>query len=226
MPLDRKEFIKGLGSGLILSLANATPLEAREIQKLTPINVIIPRDYQPPSGEASKVYSKKLVAATVGFLEDHYPNKVPVWNKPFATVDFEKRLTSIVYWLIVGVNKHKNIYPVDPVWAIAQMMKESYFYEFAVSTALAVGICQFIQPTALSYDMLCAGISPNHRQSPYRRTDLAGKAAEYYRIRDERRRYRRQNKPSKRFSLQEALQIIESGIPASTAMRQRVSCAI
>ena len=211
MSLDRKDFIKGLGSGLILALANASPAEAREMQDLTPINVIIPRNYQFPSGAASKDYSKRLVNATVGFLKDHYPNKVPVWNKPFTEVDFDKRLTNIVYWLMVGVNRHKNIYPVDPVWAIAQMMKESYFYEFAVSTALAVGICQFIQPTALSYDMLCAGISPNHKRPPYVRTELANKAAEYYQIRNDRRRYRRQNKPKKRFSLTEALEIIQSG---------------
>jgi hypothetical protein len=38
---------------------------------------------------------------------------------------------------------------------MAQMMEESFYYEFAVSWAFAVGICQFMSATAQSVGMIC-----------------------------------------------------------------------
>lgn len=214
--MDRKSFIATLGSGTLLTLAGYTAANAGEIPALTPINVIIPRDYQPPVGNNSEAYQKKLVRATLDVLETHYSDHpVPVWEKPFATIDFEKRLTNIVYWLMVGIRQQMKVYPLDPAWLIAQMMKESFFYEFAVSRALAVGICQFIQPTAISYDMLCAGSKEAHAQAPHLLPELAGSADLYYQIRTERRRYRRGQKPGKMFDLEEALQTIAFGSGSS-----------
>ncbi|MFQ5585014.1 MAG: transglycosylase SLT domain-containing protein, partial [Calditrichia bacterium] len=169
-------------------------------------------DYAPPIGPENKEYQFKLARATLDFLEKNFSaTPIPVWNKRFSEVDLEKRITNIVYWVIEGVRLHRKLYPLDPVWIIAQIMKESYFYEFAVSKALAVGICQFVQPTAQSYKMLCAGTKPEHAQAPFKLPEFAAKAQEYYRLRQERSRYRRKQKPPQSWSLEEALRIIQSG---------------
>ena len=175
----------------------------------TPINIIIPRNYSPAVDYESNRYQYQLTRATLDFLQDNFSNQtMPIWGKRFNQVDFEKRITNIVYWVVRAVNEHRSIYPVDPVWVMAQVMKESYFYEYAVSSSLAVGICQFIQPTAKEYGMLCAGAKNAHKKSPYKSTKYAGKADEYYRLRRERNRFRRSQRPSKRYSLEDALEVI------------------
>jgi hypothetical protein len=97
------------------------------------------------------------------------------------------------------------------VWILAQIMKESYFNEFAVSRSLAVGVCQFILQTAKAHDMLCGGERQEHFSYPHQMPEFAGKAHEYYKIRNAKRNHRRNNRPARQFILEEALQIIYSG---------------
>lgn len=213
---ERRYFLKGMSGVLALSLADIRLLAANELQpqdgNLPPINMIIPKSYIPPSSATHKEFRNKLKKAILDFLEANYTgSNLPVWRRRFETIDLEKRVDNIIYWLLQAVQMHKSEYPVDPVWIMAQMMKESYFYEFAISNALAVGICQFVQRTAESYDMLCAGRRPEHHQAPYRKANLAGKLAESDEWRQKRREYRRNNRPAKRFGQTELMEIIERG---------------
>lgn len=214
MKVDRRKFIKYAGGAALMSLTDAHQLMAAGSFPLTdgdtPINVIIPKNFSPRIDYESKQYQYQLTRATLDFLQDNFSNqKMPIWRKRFGEVDFEKRITNIVYWVVRAVKEHQNIYPIDPVWVIGQIMKESYFYEYAVSSSLAMGICQFIQPTAEEYKMLCAGSRDAHHRSPFKLTKYADMANEYYRLRRERNRYRRSNRPKKRYTLEEALEIID-----------------
>ena len=213
MQQDRRKFISTLSGSAILAAAGL--LHAQEPDRFeieVPINVIIPKAYKPPVEREATLYQRRLVRATLEVLETHYSETpVPVWDKPFGQIDFEKRLNNIAYWLMVAIKKHMNIYPVEPAWIFAQIMKESFFYEFAVSSALAVGICQFIRPTGQSYGLLCGGTEPEHHKAPYKKPELAKSADQYYQTRSVARRYRRNNKPAKRFSLEEALRTIAYG---------------
>ncbi|MCB0258239.1 MAG: transglycosylase SLT domain-containing protein, partial [Calditrichaeota bacterium] len=216
MTTNRRFFLKSLGGVVALSWMDLRQLAAQELHGNAAtddaVRIIIPRSYVPPADLSENYFRKRLTRAILDFLEAHYRDKpMPVWHRRFGEVDLEKRVYNITYWLLRSVQEQRRIYPVDPIWVMAQMMKESYFYEFAVSSSLAVGICQFIQPTAEAYNMLCAGRRPDHGQPPYRQYHLAGKVAEYYQLRDEQRSYRRNNRPAKRFSLEETLQIIRSG---------------
>ncbi len=210
---NRRNFLKKISAALMLSLVNvkrapaATPVFNPDV---FPVNIIIPRHYRPPYGDPA--YPRQLTRAVLAVLEKHFSSTpMPVWNRRFGEVDMEKRIRNITYWLMLGVQQHERIYPVDPAFIMAMIMKESYFYEYAVSASLAVGICQFVQPTAQSYDMLCAGTRPEHAAPPYRLPHLATRIAEYYQLRHQRKQYRRNNRPPKRFQLKEALEIIRSG---------------
>ncbi len=213
MKIERRDFIKGTLGGLALTLSGgnmafATP--AVFSGGNLPVNVFIPENYRPPYRDAG--YAQKLIRATLEVLQRHYSQeKMPVWDRPFGEIDMEKRIRNIVYWLMIAIRESERIYPVDPAFIIAMIMKESYFYEYAVSSSLAVGICQFVQPTAQEYGMLCAGTLPEHGRAPYRHTQFAGSVGEYYKIRRERKKFRRDHRPSKRFTLEDALDIIQRG---------------
>jgi len=102
-------------------------------------------------------------------IENHATGNLPVWKKPLAQVDLHTRIPQIADHVVQGVIKHAAIYPVDPCWIMAQMMVESFFYEFAVSSALAVGPCQFMAATARGYGMVCAdahGMSTGFTRRP------------------------------------------------------------
>ncbi|MGH1364293.1 MAG: transglycosylase SLT domain-containing protein [Calditrichia bacterium] len=216
MASDRRSFLKGLGSAALLSLAYAPHVAAQYIPPSaghTPVNVMIPRDYRLPSGSELENYKFRLTRATLDLLEKHYSSKpIPVWDKTFSQIDLEKRLTNIVYWLVKGIENHQSIYPLDPAWAISMIMKESYFYEFAISRALAVGICQFVQPTALSYNMLCAGQDDAHKRAPYKELKFASESNRYYELRTQRRSYRRKYRPKNRYTIEQALEVISGNV--------------
>ncbi len=212
---SRRVFLKTAGNACLLSLADLRTLLADQSlsHKSAPslVNIIIPRNYTPPIGSSKKNYSYKLTNATLTVLKDNFTHTpMPVWRKTYSEIDFEKRVTNIVYWVMEAISRHQKIYPLDPAWIVAQIMKESYFYEFAISQALAVGICQFIQPTAQEYNMLCAGEKSAHRYPPYKLGEFAEKAREYYRLREERSNFRRSEKPRQELNLEEALHIIHT----------------
>jgi hypothetical protein len=209
--LYRKEFLKLLGAGLLGSILGNHSVIARPkiIDNDSPINIIIPRHFKP---RTSTDFAKRLKTAVLDTLETHYSEQnIPVWGKMFHQVDLEVRIHWIIQWLFKALEQHQRVYPVDPIIVLAMIMKESYFFEFAVSPALAVGICQFVQPTAQEYQMLCAGTLPEHRMPPYKLPEYAIKNMEYYKLRQERRKYYRANRSKIRFELEDLLKIVAKG---------------
>ncbi len=156
------------------------------------INIILPRDgYRP----FPKDYHWRLARATLDYLETHYGDaNLPIWRRPFSDIELEKRLLNIAYWVLQAVEQHAAVWYVDPVWVMGQIMQESFFYEFAVSSSLALGICQFILPTAKAYDLLCAGEAEAHHAAPYQSPELAGRARDFYRLRTEKREFKNANR--------------------------------
>lgn len=120
------------------------------------LQFLVSTDYRPPSPD-DVAYRRKLVRATLEYIEYFADGEnIAQWNKPFARIDFEKRLDRIVFVMteaLAAVAKH----PVDPAWILAQVFMESRFYEFAVSSSLAFGPCQFVMSAANHYGLGCAG---------------------------------------------------------------------
>ena len=222
MDASRRYFLKALGGTLALSLTDLSAVAANELTPgrfASPINIIMPRDYRPAVHYRDGNYRARLTRAILDLLETHYGTQtLPVWQQRFGAIDLEKRVSNILYWMLIAVREYESVYPVDPAWAMAQIMKESYFYEFAVSRSLAVGICQFIQPTAESYGMLCAGTRPEHRGPAYAMNEHAGRAADYYELRRERNSYRRRARPAREYNVNELLEMVSDG--ASGAQRE------
>jgi len=205
--IEKRRFLRSAIVSALIAGSSATDAKAKadEAQVRSAVNVIIPTDYV-PALDAREQY--RLISATLSFLEEHYNGKtLPVWGRRFEEIDFESRLISIVYWVAQGVQRFRDIYPLDPIWVVAQIMKESYFYEFAISRSLGVGICQFLRPTAHEYGMRCAGDVQEHGHPPYRLPELAVDIDKYYERIQEKRQYQKTHKPE-RLSLEECLQII------------------
>ncbi len=152
---NRREFLK-YGGILAAGLSSVPGTANPKTEHLSGLQFLIPADYQPPSPDDA-AYRKVLVRATLEYIEYFAEGEnIAQWNKPFAQIDFEKRLDrmiSVITQALATVAKH----PVDPAWLIAQIFKESRFYEFAVSSSLAFGPCQFVMSTANHYGLGCAG---------------------------------------------------------------------
>lgn len=183
MSISRRNAIKAAVGAALLPLFGIGEAQAATSGYLkTPVNVMVPATYKPPiTGQEAKSYQWRLAKAVLDYAQDHYSGRnLPVWRKKLEEVDLEKRVVNIVYWIMRGCAENVDIHPVDPSWVAAQIMAESFFYEFAVSYALAVGVCQFIAPTAREYGMLTAGDRPEHAKPPYIRHELAGQIEGYY----------------------------------------------
>jgi hypothetical protein len=205
--IKKRRFLQSAIASALVVGPNTTSAatKADEAQACSAVNVIIPTDYA-PALDAKAQY--RLIRAILSFLEDHYRGKsVPVWGRKFEEIDFEPRLISIVYWIAQGVQRFRDIYPLDPIWVVAQIMKESYFYEFAISRSLGVGICQFLRPTAHEYGMICAGDAQEHGHPPYRFSEFAVEIEKYYERIQEKKGYQKSHRPDG-LSLEECLEII------------------
>lgn len=218
MDEHRRKTLKWSLAATLMTLAPGAASHCRAAapdEAFSSVNIIIPRTYVPPiTGSQGDKYKYSLVRATLDYIEEHYSRRnLPVWNRPLDRVDIEKRLYNIIYWISEGISEHRKVYPVDPAWIIAQIMAESFFYEFAASYALAVGVCQFVPATARRYDMICAGDRPEHHKPPYKLTEMAGKVDEYYQLRDKKNQARRaySNGKSTQAHLIEALEALVNG---------------
>lgn len=152
---NRREFFKYggiLAAGLSCMPRAATP----QTEQPPKLQFLVHADYRPPSPDDA-VYRRKLIRATLQYIEYFADSEnIAQWNKPFAQIDFEKRLdrmVSVLTQALATVAKR----PMDPAWFLAQIFHESRFYEFAVSSSLAFGPCQFIMSTANRYGLGCAG---------------------------------------------------------------------
>jgi hypothetical protein len=186
MKTSRRNAVKAaVGAALLPLFGPVAAGAARPVLIKTPVNVIVPQGYTPPlSGRAAKDYQWRLTKAVLDYSHETYSGRnIPVWRTKLENVDLEKRVVNIVYWIMRGCAESVDVHPVDPAWVAAQIMAESYFYEFAVSRALAVGVCQFIAPTARGYGMLTAGDRPEHGAPPYKLHEKAGGIERYYRTR-------------------------------------------
>jgi hypothetical protein len=208
MQTTRRNFLQQCGSGLILSVGSSAAFGQQDNAEClnAPINVILPKD--PRSvlmATKNSGYEYRLRKAVLKMIAEHYRGRrLPVWGKNYEEVELEKRVSNIAYWVLRSVREYAVIYPIDPAWLLAQIMAESFFYEFAVSSALAVGICQITQPTAEGYGLLCAGSRDKHARPPYKLPELACKARLYYELRQERQRFSHQE-PVHQLSLEDAL---------------------
>ena len=155
----------------------------------------------------------KLSKAVLDVLETYYKGMtLQFWDKPFEQIDFEKRITNIVYWVDLAVKQEPGEYYVDPAWVMSQIMAESLFCELAISTSLAAGICQLMPNTATqSYQMVIAGSQKDHYFPPYKKLELANSLSEYRQRIKERSVFKKSTKGSAAFNLEKALRWLAEG---------------
>lgn len=225
MDKSRRRAIKSLVAAALLPLAGAdaaaraqSPAQSpRDALADSPLGIMVPRDYRPPvTGARAERYALRLGRAVLDFLEAEFAGRnMPVWRRPFGSVDMEKRIVNIVHWVTSAVEAHASTHPVDPAWVMAQIMAESFYYEFAVSRAMAVGICQFIAPTAREHGMITAGDRDGHSE-PVRQDQWAGDLERYYQRREKwKSAMRRRNAiaPDARETLAAVARAQEKGLP-------------
>jgi hypothetical protein len=195
--MNRRQILGCIAASAVLPLCAASRGQAvpgGSAGLSTPVSVILPNENTlPPPGKQRTLYQKRLVHAVLDFIESHYAGgTMPVWEERFDKVDMEKRILNIAYWVIKASDEASGLYFVDPAWIMAQITAESFFYEFAVSEAFAVGICQFIVPTAHRYGM----ITPDKLKfdtSRVREKNLAGELDRLYELLGQRKRLLREN---------------------------------
>jgi soluble lytic murein transglycosylase-like protein len=151
----RRKFLK-YGGILAAGLSTVPSAAKPQSEQLPKLQFLVPVDYRPPSPDDA-AYRKRLVRATLQYIEYFADGEnIAQWSKPFAEIDFEKRLDRIVSELTQALATVSK-YPIDPAWLLAQIFIESRFYEFAISSSLAFGPCQFVMSTANHYGLGCAG---------------------------------------------------------------------
>ncbi len=177
---------------LLPLLSPAAKAAQTPLSEVSEIRVIQTKDPSRVVGTVSAPgFAHALAQSVLTFVMENYPSgNLPVWKQPLSQVDLHARIPEICRHVVQGVIRNASIYPVDPCWIMGQMMAESFFYEFAVSSALAVGPCQFIAPTARGYGLICADA---HSLPPgqARRMDLETEFERASRLREQMRNMRR-----------------------------------
>ncbi len=214
MNLSRRKAMAGIAAAALspLFLGPKYEAEAAKAAQGSPISIIISRDWDPLAGVGPEQrYIASMTKAVLSYIKDaHGRSKLPIWGRPASEIDLNKRVANIAYWTLKAVRAHRAVYPVDPVWVLAQIMSESFYYEYAISGAFAVGVCQFIPPTARSFGMLCAGDKPEHAGTGYKDTNMMGRYLDYVKVRSELKALRRANRHFDRNHRDRALSLLEA----------------
>ncbi|UZE96914.1 lysozyme family protein [Alkalimarinus alittae] len=214
--INRRNFLLA-STGLALSAQSVSTFSqesAQHSKQDASLNFLINRG---TSFELSDNDRVKLERAVFDFLKTHYAGmSLQFWGQPFEQIDFENRLTNIIYWVNKATKHHASLYPVDPIWVLSQIKAESLFCEFALSRSLAAGICQFMPYTArVGHQMIVAGDLPKHHLAPYKKPELAGSLEQYNALIKERSAFINSNKSAKSFNLEKALSYMAQGQSAS-----------
>lgn len=193
MNRERRSLLKAALAPLLLPFMTREALASVPLSDISEIRIIQAKD---PARILERVsapgFAHSMAQSTLAFIIESYPKgNLPVWKMPLSEIDLHSRIPKICTHVVQGVLRHASIYPVDPCWIVGQMMAESFFYEFAVSSALAVGPCQFIAATARGYDLVCAD---QHGQPGgfARREDLEPEFKQAATYRDQMRALRRE----------------------------------
>lgn len=169
-------------------------------------------------------YGNRLSQAVLTLIEEKYRGRnLPVWLKPYEQVDLAPRVKLIAILVVRTVREQKDIYPVDPALLMGQIMAESFFSEFALSYAFALGVCQIIPTTAREYGLICAGDLPEHSDPPYLAVEDRGQLKESEILLAERNKLVALNpflKLNYRTQLMIALQALAENKPLSAARAQ------
>lgn len=148
-------------------------------------------------------------SATLQLLADMFPKApLPLWKKPLQEIEMGYKLQVTIEHVAKGIRQHETIFPLDPVWVVSQIMAESFFYDGAVSSAMAVGLCQIIPATARENGLLVALDKPEHRFAPYAKPERSGALHAYEQVVKERQRILRQERPKQELTQDEAVRAI------------------
>jgi len=207
--LSRRKFLY-TGSGAMLSALSFSTLGGTSlsaVEQEMPLRFLIKRGTSFHLSDNDRV---KLERAVLDFLKTNYAGmSLQFWEQPFEKIDFEKRLTNIIYWINKAVKHHESLFPVDPIWVLSQIKAESLFCEFALSPAMAAGLCQFMPYTARQgHQMIVAGDLPEHHFAPYKKPELANSLIKYNGLIKDKRSYIQNNKSAKFFTLEKALDFL------------------
>ncbi len=215
--MNRRQLIRSLvGASVLPVFGFSSARAAGPSRDLTgQARIILPAHCELPFSPSSRSsFEYRLARAVLGFIEDNYSGRqLPIWRKRPDEIDLEKRVVNIVYWVVRGVESNQATYSVDPIWIMAQIMTESFFYEFAVSWAFAVGICQFIPSTAAHHGMTTANTSGLNRART-QKPELAGELDRFTGLYKKRKRVLRQHRSlfqSRDQVLRRALEAASSG---------------
>jgi len=221
--LSRRKFLYA-GSGAMLSALSFSTFSGNALglfEQEVPLRFLIQRGTSFYLSDNDRV---KLERATLDFLKTNYAGmSLDVWGQPFEQIDFEKRLTNIIYWINKAVKHHESLFPVDPIWVLSQIKAESLFCEFALSPAMAAGLCQFMPYTAREgHQMIVAGDLPEHHLAPYKKPELANSLLRYNSLIKKRSSYIKNNKGAKFFTLDKALDYLRQDKLASKEAQKQV----
>jgi hypothetical protein len=170
------------------------------------VRVFIPKTYSP---DLSETMLSSIHGATLQYLADTFGTRnLPLWKKPLHDIDMGFRLQVSIDHIARSVRLHQETYPIDPVWVVSQILAESYFFDGAVSSAMAVGLCQIIPATAREYGLLVAADKPEHRFEPYAHPELSAALHAYEQVIKERQRIVRTERPKNEPTQEEAVRAI------------------
>lgn len=188
-----------------------------------PVSFFVPRSYDPDISDARL---SQIQGAVLQFMADSFPTApLPLWKRPLAEIDMGFRLQVTLEHLARGVSDAKEVFPVDPVWVLSQILAESWLFDGAISNASAVGLCQITPVAAREYGLLLASDLPEHRREPFLLPELASTLEEMERLQKDRQDFVKTHRPKPEITYDEMLTAVAAGTSADLKDRASAQTA-